>query len=250
MDRPKPPEKSESSDDPFGFKDALIKHQRLEHAFTLKLGRPNLYRIDWEQKVHPAYTNKGAVWSAGDGDFIMITENRYSKVKSRELALGAATGVSGGAAHTIPAIFFGLGRNLLKGLKDVKLEKDEAIDGVACHVLSGGISGQRMILWIGKDDYLIRQKRHVLGGTPVVPNMDDDSINDSIKEALKQLNKEITPEAIAEMKKTMRNAREMASKVKGTMTETYRDIVVSQVIPKEAFRFEVPEGLEPSPSPF
>ncbi|MDA1274214.1 MAG: hypothetical protein O2960_09205 [Verrucomicrobia bacterium] len=52
------------------------------------------------------------------------------------------------------------------------------------------------------------------------------------------------------MRQQIQNMMARASKLKGSITETYRDLVVNPSIPKEAFRFQVPEGLQPSPSPF
>src|ERR1019366_6023930 len=74
-------------------------------TFTIRLARPNLYRIEWEQPVHSSYSNKGVVWSAGEGDFMVMGDGDAQKQASRQLALGGATGISGGAAATIPGTF-------------------------------------------------------------------------------------------------------------------------------------------------
>src|SRR5208282_4960287 len=51
---------------------ATLNGMTLTTTFTIKLGRPSLYRIEWEQPVNESYANKGVVWSAGDGDFIIL----------------------------------------------------------------------------------------------------------------------------------------------------------------------------------
>jgi hypothetical protein len=76
---------------------AILNGTTITTAFTIRLARPNLYRIDWEQPVHASYTNKGAVWSAGEGDFLRMG-SAAEKQASQEMALGSATGISGGAA--------------------------------------------------------------------------------------------------------------------------------------------------------
>lgn len=219
------------------------KPHNLVHTFTIKLGRPDLYHIQWEQKVHAAYTQKGAVWSAGEGDFLLMGEARYSKMKNQAIALAAATGISGGAAHTVPAAFFAnTGPNLLRTLSDVSLEKEEKIDAEDCYVVAGRLGEQKMLFWVSKESFLIRQRQLVLGGNVSRPAMTDEMI----KKTLKQLKREATPAAVAEMKAMAA----MAGKTKGTLTETHQNIVIDQPIDKASFRHPVPNGLKPSASPF
>ena len=66
-------------------------------TFTIKLARPNLYRIEWQQQETSSYMNKGVVWSAGKGDFMVMGDGDAQKQTSQQLALGGATGISGGA---------------------------------------------------------------------------------------------------------------------------------------------------------
>ncbi len=228
------------------FKDAISKPQTMTHTFTIKLGRPDLYRIEWDQKVHSTFSNKGAVWSAGAGDFLLMGENNYSKLNTRELALATATGISGGAAHTMPSIFFDTQNDLLKSLTNFSQLKDEKIENDDCYVVTGDRAGQKLIFWISKENFLIRQRQHVLGSTSSLPELSDDAI----KESLKQLNKEATPSAIAEMRKTMQFAKTASSQMKGTMTETHQNISINQPMAKEEFKYPIPAGLKPSPSPF
>src|SRR5579862_851838 len=91
--------------------------QESHYSFSIKLARPNLYRIEWE--MHSPYmTVKGAAWSAGDGNFITVP-GQTSPLQPKDLstALSMATGISGGAAATIPAIFFGMSNDSLKQLE-------------------------------------------------------------------------------------------------------------------------------------
>jgi hypothetical protein len=41
----------------------------LTTTFSIRLARPDLYRIEWSQAVAAMYTNHGVVWSAGAGEF-------------------------------------------------------------------------------------------------------------------------------------------------------------------------------------
>jgi outer membrane lipoprotein-sorting protein len=40
---------------------ATLNGTTITTAFTIRVARPNLYRIDWEQPVHSNFSNKGAV---------------------------------------------------------------------------------------------------------------------------------------------------------------------------------------------
>ena len=76
-------------------------------AFTIRLSRPNLYRIEW-QESSPYFTRNAAVWSAGQGDFLNLDIGLGAqKQESQDLAIGGATGVSEGTAartHLINSI--------------------------------------------------------------------------------------------------------------------------------------------------
>ncbi len=144
------------------------------HTFSIRMARPNLYRIEWELKVQPHFTNSGAVWSAGEGDFSFMN-GRTTKTRDRKTSLGTAAGVSAGATAHLPSAFFNTSAAenslaLFADAADLAVEKDETIGGVNCYVLSrtkipktselaqmGG--GARVRLWIGKDDHLIRQRQ-------------------------------------------------------------------------------------------
>ena len=139
-------------------------------TFTTKLARPNLYRVEWEQEPPAellqggAKPDKGIVWSTGEGDFWDIG-NGPEKQKDQYSALTGKNGNSGGATYGIPGAFFKLGyNNPLKALgPNLKRTADEKVGGSDCYVLStdGTIN---KTLWIGKQDFLLRQIRSVTTG--------------------------------------------------------------------------------------
>jgi outer membrane lipoprotein-sorting protein len=141
---------------------ATINGTIITTAFTIRLARPNLYRIDWEQPVHSSYTNKGAVWSAGEGDFLRMGRGA-EKQASQEMALGSATGISCGAAATIPGTFFKMnwGNQLGGSVSSEKPQPDQKVGDVDCYVLTSDSKGRTRTLWIGKQDFLIHQVRTV-----------------------------------------------------------------------------------------
>jgi hypothetical protein len=85
------------------------------------------------------------------------------KQASQEMALGSATGTSGGASATIPGTFFELNWvNQLGGsVSSEKPQPDQKVGGVDCYVLTSDSKGRTRTLWIGKQDFLIHQVRNV-----------------------------------------------------------------------------------------
>jgi len=81
----------------------------METSFTMALKKPNQYLVTWTQENPmmpgmPAQT--GAVWSDGTQPYLyMGMMNAYSKIEGDMMALSAATGISSGAAFTIPSLF-------------------------------------------------------------------------------------------------------------------------------------------------
>jgi RNA polymerase sigma factor (sigma-70 family) len=129
------------------------------HNYSIKLARPNLYRIEWTQDLG-FYAQTGLVWSVGNGDFFKMTQDsKPRKDASMEMALSSATGVSGGASGSIPGTFFKLnwGNKLGAAMQSATSKPDEKIDGVDCYVLTQTKAGRTQTMWIGKQDFLIRQ---------------------------------------------------------------------------------------------
>jgi RNA polymerase sigma factor (sigma-70 family) len=139
---------------------ATLNGTTLTTAFSVKLARPGFYLIEWEQPVNASYSNKGAVWSAGEGDFLRMGSD-VKKQGSRDLALDGATGISGGAAATIPGTFFGMnwGNALSSLASSAKRQASEKAGGVDCYVFTSDLKSQTRTLWIGKQDFLIHQVR-------------------------------------------------------------------------------------------
>jgi len=233
------------------FQDAVQKRQKSKHTFSAKLARPNLYCIEWSQKVHETFTNTGAVWSTGDGHYL-LNAGRKTSPKDRRIALASATGVSGGAANIIPSLFFDEPISFFRKWQGLSQQADEDIDGDDCYVISGRLAHITITCWISQKTMLIRQSRQLLGGRGEMPDISEETI----AESLEAMGREVTPEAITRNKKIMEAARAMMSNVKGTITETHRNIVVDQpiepkrFIPAEAVKNEIEESLSPKEKSF
>lgn len=144
---------------------ATVNGTTITHTFTTRLARPSLYRIEWqESSVSAGYsgtTATQAVWSAGQGDFLLGMGGSATKYKNRETALSGATGISGGAAGSIPGTFFNekWGNRLKMPAANETRLPDEKVGGVDCYVLSSEVKGRTETLLIGKTDFLIHQIR-------------------------------------------------------------------------------------------
>jgi hypothetical protein len=212
-------------------------------TFSTRLGRNNLFRIEWEQTSFPAIPTKAAVWSTGDGYFSVSGETSYTpptrnKKKNMEAALAEASLSGRGAANA----FFNLGTslNVLAFGARVSIEQlnDEKIGGVDCYVIAGKVNHLTRTVWIGKGDFLLRQSQAI--ETPPNPMPVNNSVLDTelereAKEILTQMHRETTPDAIAAKKKEIRQAMEETSRSTNVLTETHENVAVNEPFTKSDF---------------
>jgi len=225
------------------FKNALKTPQKIMHSFIIKLAKPNLYCIEWNQEVNGILSIKGAAWSAGGEHTVIVAGNKFTP-PTLELALATATGVSGGAANTIPTIFFSTDTNAIKKIKSWSLTGEEKINAQPCYILSGKMPPIKLKLWISKNSHLIIKSQQIFGqGDDLeMPEFQDEQII----EALEALSQEATPEKIEEFKKTMKMALSAFSTMEGTITETHKSIEVDNPLDKTQFIPEDADELENS----
>ncbi|HEX4341962.1 MAG TPA: sigma-70 family RNA polymerase sigma factor [Verrucomicrobiae bacterium] len=185
------------------------------HKFSIKLARPNLYRIEWRQEVFAGFANKGIVWSAGSGDFMIMDGGNVQKQGSRESALAGATGISGGAAARIPGTFFIMnwGNQLGLSTSGEKRQADEKVGDTDCYVFTSESKGRNRTLWIGKKDFLIWQIRNFTSA---------EALKATLAEAARR-----HPSLPARPQMEYKNA---------ISTETHRNIVVNQQLSPADFQ--------------
>ena len=228
--------------------------QTTETTFNIRLQRPNFYRINWTQTGG----SKGIVWNDGTGNyFVMDAANKVDsakpqKMQTAQLALGAASAVSGSATAEIPGIFFNQnwGSQLAvisSPRAHVKRLSDEKIAATDCYVIEisfdlmeqphdTNISSAKMTtqFWIGKQDHFIRQIKSTSENAEVTQIKDEDlKINDaSLKAILERQGKTATPEAIAAIHAAMEKSIKalQGKKVirKFILTQTDENISVNQ----------------------
>lgn len=186
---------------------------------SMLLGRPGRYRMEWDREAGPQ-TSKGAVWSAGKGDFVH-TGNSTKKVKDRDTAMGTAGAMSGTMGVGLAELFFNETNNLASMLKNYSKKTSETIDGHKCYVLSGQAGRQDVVFWVRKDDFLVVEAEVVMGGKIDTSGM------------------KLTPAQKAQI--------EAASKIKGNIMETYTDIETNKVLSDDDFLAASEPNATPKP---
>jgi len=221
----------------------------VETSFSIILKKPNLYLISWTQKntAMPSMSQSGAVWSDGAQPYLyMGGMNAYSKMGSDELALGGATGISGGAAFTIPSLFLSVFKEQadpFSRLKDPWIEMTEKVGEEDCYVISGPSSiSKKEVFWVSKTSYLIKKYYRSLEppeGGIAIPEQTDEQV----EEAIKGMGQEVTEESKKKMREMMESSRTMfkTMKMKGSSTELHTN-VSSPELSKNDFKFALPEG--------
>jgi outer membrane lipoprotein-sorting protein len=162
-------------------------------TFTTRLGRPNYYRIEYQQKVSDYQTDRVNVWSAGKGDFLWMTGMETPKQENdRDTVLAMAGPNSSGVAGNLIKLFFNISTNLVDTFQQVRIEKDEQIEGDECYVLAGRhTGGGTQTLWISKKTFFIRKVKNVSE-----PSKQSPSFEDMARQSFKKNNQDVTPEAI------------------------------------------------------
>jgi hypothetical protein len=153
----------------------------------------------------------------------------YSKMGSDEVAIGAATGVSGGAAFTIPSLFLTAFKdqpNPFSRLIDPKLMDSEQVDGEDCYVISGSSSvSKNETYWISKTSHLIKKYSRSLE-RPEGPMKMPDLTDQQLDQVIKSMGQDVTDANRQKMRQMMKNAQESVQnvKLKGTSTESQTKI--------------------------
>lgn len=219
-----------------------------ETRFSILLKKPNLYRITWTQNMPMmAMAQSGAMWSDGTQPYLyMEIIKSYSKMDTDEIAIASATGISGGAAFTIPSLFLSVFKDqpsLFSRLIDPRLERTQKVRGEECYVISASSPiSKKEVFWISKKRNLILKYSRSLeppaGGTKM-PEIDDKQLEDAIK----AMGQKVTEETKRKMREMMERTRDTmkSSNLKGSLIEVYTKIVTPELNKKD-FVFVVPPG--------
>jgi beta-lactamase regulating signal transducer with metallopeptidase domain len=206
--------------------------RQLKSIFTIKMARPNLYCIEWNEHIDTGLSKVGNAWSVGDGSYGLI----LGKEKSFEKPLRALIATAGNMGRAQSSLFFDTSLNTLRKLRDLSQQEDEQLEGIECYVISGSLYRRTYTYWVSKKDFMIRRYKYVSGGDgKPVEGGGDELTEETIRHYLEATDKEATPEEIAKTRAMLTAAEAMASEVKVTNTETYRNIVLDRPISKGQF---------------
>jgi RNA polymerase sigma factor (sigma-70 family) len=228
--------------------------QSITTTSTTKLQRLNLYRLGWKQSLNSVAMSTGVAWSDGAADYWVMgpvgqaTESKPEKSKDMQGAMIGATEASGGwLASAIPELFFNKSwGGVLSSAEIFKRQKDEAVNGFDCYVLTGVINKKdhdtaklesSATVWIGKKDNLIH-KTHVVM-KPIVMATTPEVTDEQIKKVLEMQNKPATPEAIAELRpliaETVKQTQKLMASGSIDYVQTRDQIVVNETYPETDF---------------
>jgi outer membrane lipoprotein-sorting protein len=123
--------------------------------FRTAFVRPDRFRFEYDDAVPE---KPYIVWKQGDEVRTWWhLRPKADKAESLEYALAGATGVSGGSAHTIPALLMpdSIGGRKLTVMTDLKRQPDETLDGTLCFKLEGKFAVVPTTLWLDKATFLL-----------------------------------------------------------------------------------------------
>jgi hypothetical protein len=145
-----------------------------ETTFETAFARPKLFRFAWvSHHPYPPLRHvewKSVIWFDGRAPYSHADwgpDQGKSKIEdSLTMAVAGATGVSGGAAHTVVRLILPeIGGFSLGDLASPELVGVEVVEGVSCdHVLGTAEYAGQIDLWVGRADHMLRKQRVVLAG--------------------------------------------------------------------------------------
>lgn len=224
---------------------------KIETEFSIRLKKPNLYRITWTQKTTTgamtmAMNNSGAIWSDGTERYMYLgMGDTYTAMQSDGIAFASATGVSGGVTATIPPMFLkmdGAFPGLLSRFVNPKLHGTEKVNGEECYVIAASSAASKSeILWVSKKRKLIVKYEHSLergSGMPKSFEMNDEQL----EEALKASGQSVTEDAKKSMREMLKTSQKDTKGLQGTSVELHTKIAMPE-LKKKDFKFIVPPGV-------
>ena len=127
--------------------------------FALYFARPRSMRLEWIIKDE---ADKNILWSNGEKIGINVNTRGLDKAKDLKGGLSTASVVSSNIPFLIANLLIQDDSKVdwVVSLKQLRLHKDEVIDGEDCYVVSGVYSTDPLMslkLWVGKKDYLLRR---------------------------------------------------------------------------------------------
>jgi len=128
--------------------------------FTTAFVRPDRFRFEYKERKGDDEENRYLIWSNGQEiQTWWDVKPGVGKAASLNMALAAAAGVSGGSAHTIPALLMpnAVVGGRLTGMTDAKRIGDAKLDDVNCFRIEGKSANNPQTLWLDTNTFLVRR---------------------------------------------------------------------------------------------
>ena len=225
-------------------------HAEMKTTYSIRLKRPNLYRITWTRELRDFPRSTGAIWNAGGKPFVYVEDLRvYGRVDTNLQAFEAMSRFSGGAATCVtsmlatdeaghPELHF------LSLLKEPQFLEEAVFDGAPCYVISGSsdLTG-KTTLWISKASFFLCKCEYSLEASDKAPSATETGDHDTTT---------CPADAATAGKETDRKRvrpTDRQGQTDSTRTETYRNIRSPALTIKD-FNFRPPEGTQQDNSVF
>ena len=180
---------------------------------AVRLGRPDLYRLEWALQAGNQ-TVPGSAWNSGKGNYVNLG-GYPAKVRNRETAFSQAASSSGTLGVVLASMFFDDKMNPATATNQFAKTNGASLStGEDCYILAGDDNNSHLELWVNKKTYLIAQTEVYLNG-----QLDQAAYK-------------------AETNSTIKADELRESKIRGTITETYSGIAVDT--PMNPADFEKP----------
>lgn len=157
--------------------------------FKTHFVRPQLFRFEWTKRNAPERVY--VIWNDGQQAYSYYSwrDPMVEKEQDVGFAIAGATGISNGAAHTIPSLLMpDVGGTLLTELTNLFLVEEQRFEGEDCFVVKGADRDNSPVeMWISKRDFLLRQ---------IKQRYDDGTFTWDIRREVK-LNGPIAPETFS-----------------------------------------------------
>jgi outer membrane lipoprotein-sorting protein len=126
--------------------------------FKTAFVRPDRFRFEYS--VRGKAKSRHIVWARADDvrTWWDVTQ-RVDTPPSLGLAVAGASGVSGGSAHTIPALLLPteVGGRHLTDVTEANQIADATLDNVQCHRVVAKFGGSPITIWIDPKNYTVRR---------------------------------------------------------------------------------------------
>ena len=228
-----------------------VNGTKLVTEFKMIIKKPGLYKIGWLQSI-PGLLGKaeqsGVTWNAGEQSYLYLTSlNSYMEMNSDTMAIGAATGISGGAAMTIPSMllkFLKKPQAAFEELQEPIKEDSQTVEGEECYVISGSTHYSKKIsFWFSKETFLIRKTKRLFAKPESSNQKNLEVSDDDLKKAIAALGQEVSKESIEHMRKLLQKSNNVISNtaLSGSTEEVHHKISTKDLDEKE-FTFKLPDG--------